>query len=301
MNAQRLAQQAVKNADKNIKEAEKYKISASMKDDTEASLLSINPHSGEIIAMVGGRDYKKSQFNRAIDAKRAPGSSFKPIVYSFAIKQGMKWSDLLYISPISVGGYRPKNSSGNFLSETTMARAMYKSINTIAIEIGQKLGIEKVLNHAKNLGIKSELREEAGSLLGSSEVTMLEMVEAYSALDNSGVKVVPYSIRYISDNEGNVLWEAEDLEARSKRVLSEKEAYLMVEGMRNVFKYGTAYKYSNMGKYSAGKTGTSNHSKDNWFCGFTPDLLTAVWIGSDKGKGFHKFASGASFSSSCVG
>ena len=294
MKAQRAAQKAINNATKNIAEADKYKISASLKNDTEAALLSTNPHTGEILSMVGGRSYKKSQFNRTINAKRAPGSSFKPIVYSYAIKQGMKWSDLLYISPISVDGYRPKNSSGSFLSETTMARAMYKSINTVAIEIGQKLGVRKVLEHAYNLGINSELRAEAGSLLGSSEVLMLEMATAYSAVDNGGVRVEPFAIRYITNNEGDVLWEDPGLKSRSKRVMTEKDSYLMIEGMRNVFKFGTAYKYSGMSSYSAGKTGTSNNAKDNWFCGFTPNLLTTVWVGSDKGKGYHKFASGAS-------
>ena len=110
----------------------------------------------------------------------------------------MKWSDLLYISPISVDGYRPKNSSGSFLSETTMARAMYKSINTAAIEIGQKLGVSNILEHAHKLGIDSELRAEAGSLLGSSEVYMMEMATAYSALDNNGAyaKTLCYSLHY---------------------------------------------------------------------------------------------------------
>ena len=294
MKAQRAAQIAIKNAAENIKEADRYKISASIKNDTEAALLSTNPHTGEILSMVGGRNYKKSQFNRTVHAKRAPGSAFKPIVYSYAIKKGMKWSDLLYISPISVDGYRPKNSSGSFLSETTMARAMYKSINTVAIEIGQKLGVSNILEHAHKLGIDSELRAEAGSLLGSSEVYMMEMATAYSALDNNGVKVKPFAIRYITNNEGDVLWEDPGVKSRSEEVMSDKEAYLMIEGMRNVFKYGTAYKYKGMASYSVGKTGTSNNAKDNWFCGFTPNLLTTVWVGADKGKGFHKFASGAS-------
>ena len=260
----------------------------------QGSLLTINPQTGEVLAMVGGRNYNKSKFNRTIQSKRQPGSAFKPIIYSLALAKGMKWSDLIYVSPVAVNNYRPKNFSRMFLTETTLQRAFFKSINTPAVEIGVKLGVGEIIRHAKNLGIRQTLKPETGTILGSSEVTSLEMATAYGTFANRGIRVNPIAITSISTREGKILYEAPPPRERSQKALSPQDAYLMVEGMRSVFYYGTAASENDMGDYAAGKTGTSNNSRDNWFCGFTPNLATVVWVGSDRAFDFLGKATGTS-------
>ncbi|NRA64024.1 MAG: PBP1A family penicillin-binding protein [Pseudobacteriovorax sp.] len=253
----------------------------------EASLLVTQPQTGEILAMVGGRDYNHSQFNRAVQARRSPGSAFKPVIYSLALEQGYKWSDMFYISPVAVDDYRPKNySSDSYLQEATLLKAFYKSINTTVIELGQDLGMEEVLNHAKKLGILSTLKDEIGTMLGASEVTMLDMARMYSIFANKGVLVEPIAITKITDREGQVLYEAPPASERETKVVSEQIAYLMLEGLRSVMRYGTGYAFRNISHFAIGKTGTSNDAKDNWFCGITPETTAILWAGLDGNIGF---------------
>ena len=260
----------------------------------QGAIISSDPRSGEILSMVGGRDYKKTKFNRTIQSLRQPGSAFKPIVYSLALANGMKWSDLHYVSPIAVDNYRPKNFSKQFLTEVTMLRAFFRSINTPTVEIGSKLGLKAVIRHAKKMGISSPIKPETGLFLGASEVSMLDILRAYSTIANYGVKVEPIAISKITDRYGKVLYEAPSLKERSVEVISKQDAYLMIEGLRTVFRNGTAYSHHEMGAYAAGKTGTSNASRDNWFVGFTPSIATAVWVGSDKSYEFLGRATGTS-------
>ena len=248
----------------------------------EGALLSMNPKTGEILTMVGGRSYRRSKFNRTTQAKRQPGSAFKPVIYAMAIGGGMKWSDMIYVSPVAVDRYRPKNYKESFLTEVTLLKALYKSINTPVVEIGAKLGIQNVIDFAKNMGIESPIRKETGSLLGSSEATMMDLLRVYSTIGNRGVRVEPIAITRITDWSGKVLYEAKSITERSREVLSEQDAFLMVEGLKSVFRFGTAYAETAFSAYAAGKTGTSNGSRDNWFIGFTPQLAAAVWVGSDK-------------------
>lgn len=261
----------------------------------EAALLSTDPSNGHILTMVGGRNYNESQFNRTVHAKRSPGSAMKPVVYSYALANGYKWSDMLYVSPIAVDDYRPKNySDSSYLTETTLLRAFYKSINTPTVEITQKLGLNPILIHAKSMGIQSPLKEEIGTVLGGSEVTMMDMARVYSTIANSGVKIQPIAITKIADRGGRVLYEAPPVKERSELVLSPQVSTLVQEGMRSVFQYGTAISQGDLFPQAVGKTGTSNHSKDNWFCGSTPDLVTIVWTGVDKEKGFQDKVSASS-------
>ncbi|MGE0174313.1 MAG: transglycosylase domain-containing protein [Oligoflexales bacterium] len=258
----------------------------------EATLLSIHPQTGEILAMVGGRDYERSQFNRAVHARRQVGSLFKPIVYSLALSRGFRWSDLMYVSKIVIDGYEPQNYSHQYLTETTMLKAFYDSINTPAVEVGYKLGLTNIIEHSRKLGIKSPIREELGTILGSAELTPLEVATAYGTFANNGTVVKPIAIFKITDREGKVLYSNPKAEARSKKVLAPEVAFLMAEGMRNVFTYGTASSYPEMGRFAAGKTGTSNDARDNWFCGFTKDLTTVVWVGSESNNAILRNASG---------
>ncbi len=248
----------------------------------QVAMVAMRPKTGEIVAMIGGRDYGVSQFNRAVQAKRSPGSAFKPFVYAQALSMGFKWSDLFFVSPIDIEGYRPRDMAAQYLRETTMLKAFYKSLNTPTIELGMKLGVDKVIEMAKNMGIESPLKQEAGTLIGSSEVTLLEMARAYSVIANGGVRSEPAVIRKITDHRGQVLWEQQSLEKTQVRVLDEKVSYLMIEGMRNVLRFGTASAASYMADRVVGKTGTGDQSIDNWFCGFTEDLVVIVWTGTDE-------------------
>lgn len=260
----------------------------------QGALMTVDPRSGEIKSMIGGRDYHRSKFNRTIQARRQPGSAFKPIVYSLALASGMKWSDLIYVSPVAIKNYRPKNFSKSFLTEVTMLRAFFRSINTPAVEIGSRLGLKKVLEHAKNMGIETPLKTETGSMLGGSGVSMLDLLRVYGTIANSGVRVKPYAISKITDANNKTIYEVDSIDKRSTRILSKQDSFLMMEGMKTVFRHGTAYAEHDFAKVAAGKTGTSNGSRDNWFVGYTPELATAVWVGSDKSFEFLGRATGTS-------
>ena len=248
----------------------------------EAAVLSVDPRNGEILTMVGGRDYAKTKFNRTYQAMRSPGSAFKPIVFGLALEKKMKWSDVIYVSPVSINNYRPHTPDEDFLTETTMMRAFYRSMNTPTIEIGQKLGLGPVLEHAKKLGIRSPIKEEFGSMLGSSDLTMMDLARVYSAFANEGNLVEQIAIRKIVDREGKVLYQAPEVSERTTRVMSPQIAFLMTQGMRAVLAMGTGYTSAKLSGIAAGKTGTSNDAADNWFCGYTNNHVAITWVGTDE-------------------
>ena len=254
-----------------------------MKNATiEASILVTDPQNGDILAMVGGRNYKKSQFNRTTSALRSPGSAFKPVVYTEALIHGFKWSDMIYVSPINIENYRPKNTSDDYLTETTMMRAFYRSMNSPTIEIATKVGLPSIIDRAKKLGIRSPIKQEFGSALGSSDVSMLDLARMYGSYANKGVLTELSGIIKITNADGDVLWERASPENRQQKVLNTQIAYLMTQGMRAVLTSGTGSKSADLAVNAAGKTGTSNDSSDNWFCGFTPNLVSIVWVGTDE-------------------
>lgn len=248
----------------------------------EASLLATDPRTGEILAMVGGRDYKKSKFNRTVSALRSPGSAFKPIVFTEALARGYRWSDMIYVSPVNIENYRPKNMRDDYLTETTMLRAFYRSMNSPTVEIAQQLGLQSIIDRAKSIGIRSPIKNEFGSALGSSDLTMLDLARAYGTYPSGGLLTEITPIIKITSAEGEIIWEAPKTLQRQKRVLNSQLAYLMTEGMRAVLSSGTGYKSAHLADVAAGKTGTSNDSEDNWFCGFTSDLVAIVWVGTDE-------------------
>jgi penicillin-binding protein 1A len=231
--------------------------------------------------MVGGRDYKVSQFNRAVHALRSPGSAFKPVVYSLALASRMKWNDLFYVAPVAVGNYSPRASNSDFLTETTMLRAFYRSMNQPAIEISERLGIARVINHAQRLGIRSPLKSEIGTVLGGSNVTMFDLSRLYGVLANSGTLSEVISIRKIESENGRVIFENRPAESRRSRVLPVEIARSMTEGLRSVLQHGTAQSSADLATVAVGKTGTSNLSQDNWFCGYSSDVVAVVWAGPD--------------------
>jgi len=249
--------------------------------EVEAAILVTDPRSGHVLAMVGGRDYAKSQFNRTTQAMRSPGSAFKPVPFSLALSGRHKWSDLSYVAPVTVENYRPRSHTSDYGTETTLLRSFYKSLNAPTIELGQQLGLDHVIQHAKKLGIRSPIKNEYGSLLGSSDVQMFDLSRLYGTFAAEGKLVETATILKIEDQNGALLWELPSAENRTTTVLTPQTAFLMTQGMRDVLAFGTGYSSSALASYAAGKTGTSNDATDNWFCGFTPDLVTIVWVGTD--------------------
>ncbi len=252
-------------------------------DQIQAAMLSMDPSDGGILAMIGGRDYTKSKFNRATSAGRAPGSSFKPFVFTTALEAGMRWSDMLYVSPMAFKNYRPKNYSNEFLTETTMLRAFYRSINTPTLEVMKEVGVHKVIATAKRFGFTSPLKKEFGLALGSSQVSMLELAGAYSVFANGGHRVRPFAITRIEDSSGLTIYQNKVNQTPKKQVLSYATSFMMTKAMENVLRNGTGHSHSHLASLNlVGKTGTSNDSRDNWFCGYGSKITTLVWLGSDK-------------------
>lgn len=268
-------------------------VTGSLKNSrVEASMLVTDPNTGDVLAMVGGRDYKKSQFNRAASALRSPGSAFKPIVYTEALLHGSKWSDLLYVSPINIANYRPKSEESDYLTETTLLRAFYRSMNAPVLDLAQKIGISAIINRAKSLGVRSPIKDEFGSAIGSSDISMMDLSRMYGTYASGGLLTDIDPILKITSADGKILWERPPLPARQKRVLNPQISYLMTQGMRAVLSQGTGAASKDLAEFSAGKTGTSNNSSDNWFCGYTRDLVSIVWVGTDEHTPIHANVSG---------
>lgn len=248
----------------------------------QAAAAVLNLRSGTIAATVGGRNYATSHFNRSIQAQRSPGSLFKPIIYSFALLNGFRWSDVFYLSPITLNNtYRPRSNESEYLGESTLLRAFTSSINVTTVEVGQQLGMRRIMDHASKLGVRSPIKQEYGSLIGQSEVNQLDMLRLYSTFANAGKMIEPTVISSIEDASGAVVYRAPEREQREQQVLPPAVNFLMVKALSSVLSHGTARAGAHLSHIAAGKTGTSNHSVDNWFCGFTSEYLTVVWVGPD--------------------
>lgn len=249
----------------------------------QGALVAIDPHTGQIKAMVGGRG--NDQFNRAIMAERQPGSAFKPFVYLAALESGMSPATIIDDSPITFGSWSPKNYDNKFRGKITLRSALEQSLNVIAVKLASQVGVDKPLYYAQQMGISTLVltgatndRNLAMSLGGLTRgVTPLEIASAYGVLANMGVRAEPYAILKVVDRNGKVL---EDNQPREKLVVNERSAYLLTDMMRGVVDHGTGAA-ANIGRPAAGKTGTTDENKDAWFIGFTPDLVCSVWMGFD--------------------
>ena len=261
-------------------------------DDLEGALVVIQPQTGEIKAMVGGRDYGKSQFNRVAQARRQPGSVFKPFVYLAALTHGSSGSSEPYHSTTYVEDspftwsfgrqeWAPENYNDRYFGQVPLREAMEKSLNAATARIAQDVGIGKVREMAYRMGIQSRLPLLPSLSLGAVEVTPLEMAGAFSALANNGVRTPLLSIKNVVDRHGTVL---EKRNIRVQRVISPEVAFDMNSMLRGVIDRGTARSARAGGftRPAAGKTGTTNDTRDAWFAGYTPDLLALVWVGFDR-------------------
>lgn len=252
------------------------------KSGREGALIAIEPQTGHIKAMVGGKNYQESEFNRATQAYRQPGSAFKTFVYLTAIQKGISPSLIIEDAPVVYeNGWSPTNyEEKEFRGPVTLREAFEDSINIVGVKLLERVGVREVIQNAQKAGIKSTLRPDLSLALGTSEVTPLEMASAYATIANMGTYVEPIAIIKVEDYNGKIL---EQNQPAKKQVFSEDVCYVLIKLMEGVIERGTGFN-AKIGRPAAGKTGTTDEFIDAWFVGFTPELACAVYIGNDDRK-----------------
>ena len=245
---------------------------------SQGALVAMTPD-GAVRAMVGGRNYAESQYNRAVTAKRQPGSAFKPFVYLTAIEAGLTPETIRQDAPIDVKGWKPENYTHEYFGSVTLTQALAMSLNTVAIRLGLEVGPKNVVRTAHRLGISSKLDANASIALGTSEVSVIELVGAYAPFANGGLGVSPHVVTKIRTNEGKVLYARSD--DNLGQVIEPRSVAMMNTMMQETLISGTARKAEIPGWTAAGKTGTSQDYRDAWFIGYTANLVTGVWLGND--------------------
>jgi penicillin-binding protein 1A len=261
------------------------KVSLEQDSGAQGALLAIDNASGDIKAMVGGRDYGESKFNRATQAQRQAGSSFKPIVYTAAVDQGAEPDDLILDAPTTFNSagvpYSPHNFDHKFEGNITLRHAMAESRNIPAVKLAQRVGMPTVADYARRFGITSPILPFLPVALGAADLTLYEQTSAFTVFPNDGLRIEPRYIRKVTDYEGHVL--EEDF-PDAKDVISQRTARTMVSLLEEVVKHGTASSAKKLNHPVAGKTGTTNDYTDAWFVGFTPSVTCGVWVGFDEKK-----------------
>ncbi len=277
---------------KEIEKRHKYGVqtaSASL----EGALISFDLDTGYVKALVGGRDYRRSQFNRVTQARRQTGSAFKPIVYAAAMDRNYTPASIIVDSPILFqwgnNQWRPKNFERDFRGAITVRNALTHSVNVVTVKIAQDLGIDYLYDYARSLGISSPLHRDLSMALGSSALSLFELAKAYAVFANEGRILRPIIVKKILDQHGNLLEENPPLFLSQEplediQVISPQTAYLMTNLLQSVVQDGTGWRAKSLGRPVAGKTGTTDQFCDAWFIGYTPELLTGVWIGFDEEK-----------------
>jgi penicillin-binding protein 1A len=299
MTVQQMAQDSV---NEGMVDAEKIilprmpKSAGHIPETLQCALMVSDPATGEIKAMIGGRNFQESKFNRAVQAQRQPGSSFKPFIYATAFAKGFTQADLILDAPVVFKTeqgrtWKPENFSSKFEGLTCLRSALTHSRNIVAVKLLDKVGIENVVETAHRMGIASVLNPYLTLALGASEVNLMEMVSSYGTLANHGIHAEPLSIVRVEDAEGNVL---EENASFKQEGLDETTAYVLTDAMENVINAGTGYTIRNMGfKYpAAGKTGTTNDYTDAWFIGFTTEYVAGVWLGLDSHRSLGRGVTG---------
>jgi len=261
----------------------------------QAAILALDPATSHIRAMVGGRDFSKSQFNRAWQALRQPGSAFKPIVYATAVEHGFSATDMLSDTPMSVKvdakkTWTPENFTRTYQGDVTLRKALAQSLNVPTVRLMSKIGIEETIRYARILGIKSPLKAVLPLSLGSSDVTLLELTSAYSVFANGGIRIEPVAILSITDSSGRVLFSSDVLPVQA---MKPETAYIITNLLKGVIERGTGWKARELGRPVAGKTGTTNDYRDAWFIGYTPSLVAGVWVGFDDQRSLGPKATGS--------
>ncbi|HZR57272.1 MAG TPA: PBP1A family penicillin-binding protein [Terriglobales bacterium] len=272
----------------------KARVSLEQDSGTQGSLVAIDNATGEIKAMVGGRDFNESKFNRATQALRQVGSSFKPYVYTAAVDQGAKPDDTIADVPTTFqtasGPYTPHNYEVNFEGTITLRRALAQSRNIPALKLAETVGIKNVIDYAHRFGITSNIPPYLPIAVGAADITLFEQTSAYSVFPNDGVRITPRYLTKVSDYEGRVL---EEDYPEVKDVVSARTARIMTSMLREVVLHGTGIAASTMKYPLAGKTGTTNDFTDAWFVGFSPATTCGVWVGFDEKKSLGAKETGA--------
>jgi penicillin-binding protein 1A len=264
--------------------------------EVQGALFAMEVQTGRVRAMAGGRDFGASQFNRATQAKRQPGSAFKPIIYAAALDWGMTPSTVLldapYLSSLNADEeiWRPKNFKEKFFGPTLFRTALVQSMNVITVKILKQVGVSYVLSYAKRMGIESELSPDLSLALGSSGLSLSELTRSYAVFANGGSLVDPIFIHRIVDRHGRIL--EENVPAK-KQVISCETACVMTDLLKAVINEGTGWRSKALKKPAAGKTGTTNDLRDAWFVGYTPSLVTGVWVGHDDRKPMNQGETGS--------
>ena len=273
-----------------------WEVSLEQTPEVQGAVVCMDPETGEVKAMVGGRDFRESQFNRAVQSKRQPGSAFKPIIYSAALDWGMNPSKIIIDAPFisdrtpEGGAWKPKNYKEEFFGPTLLRTGLAKSRNVITVKLLKEIGIGYAIKYARKMGIESDLAPDLSLALGSSGVSLMELTRAYAVFANGGMRVKPIFIRKIVDRSDKIL---EENQPETVRVIPEETAYVMTDLMKAVITEGTAWRVKELKRPAAGKTGTTNNLIDAWFMGYTPGYLTGVWVGYDNQKEMGKGETGS--------
>ena len=273
-----------------------YRVSLEQKPAAQGALVCMDPQNGEIKAILGGRDFEESQFNRAIQSRRQPGSAFKPLIYSAAMDRGMTPATIImdspYVSPPNAQGevWKPQNYKEKFYGPTLIRTGLAKSRNVITVKILDQIGVDYAIQYAKRMGIESELDPNLSLALGSTGVSLMELTRAYAVFANGGVLVKPLFIKRVVDRWGNVIEENQPV---TKPVIDPETAFVMTDLLQAVITEGTGWRIRALKRPAAGKTGTTNDLRDAWFMGYTPELATGVWVGYDDSREMGKGETGS--------
>ncbi len=283
--------------DPDVQKAAAENIERVLQEQGEAKHMSqgsaiVMRRDGAVLALVGGRDYGSSEFNRATHALRSPGSSFKPIVYLTALEQGYTPETMVTDAPIEVGSYRPTNFDGKYYGDIPLRGALAFSLNTVAIQLMQQTGVGSVINSARRLGITARLEPNLSTALGSNGTTQLEMTTAYTVFANGGLAITPYGITKISSKDGTVLYQRRHAEFIMPRVFSRQAVSDLTTMMQGVTEFGTGMG-AKLSVPTYGKTGTSQDYRDAWFDGFAGGYVASVWVGNDDNSSMKRVTGGS--------
>jgi len=279
-----------------IFDTDRWWLSLEQVPRVQAALLCIESETGNVKVMMGGKDFRESQFNRAIQSRRQPGSAFKPIIYAAALDKGYTPATMIIDSPIVYEDtehdftWKPRNYKEKFYGPTIFRDALAKSRNVVTIKILQDIGIDYAIDYARKLGISSNMNRDLSIALGSSGASLLELVSAYSVFNNLGYLVEPVFITKILDREGNVIEEGNPVR---RKVIEQNTAYIMTSLLEGVVKHGTGRRAKALKRPVAGKTGTTNNLHDAWFVGYTPRYNTGTWVGYDDERSLGKGETGS--------
>jgi penicillin-binding protein 1A len=264
----------------------KVELSLEQEPEVEGALVAVEPYTGFIRAMVGGYDFVRSDYNRAVFAKRQPGSAFKPVIYAAAMDNGFTPASIINDEPVTYmggpkGEWSPENYDHKYYGPTRLREALAYSRNVVTVKLVDAMGINSVINFARSLGFEDDMPRNLTIALGSFSVTPLELAVIYDVFASNGMKVRPIAIKYITDRKGQIL---ESNEPDPQQVISPQTSFLITSMMEDVVNYGTGWRGKSLGVPVAGKTGTTNDYRDAWFVGYTSNLVACTWVGFDSNK-----------------